>query len=160
MTFSLFSDHKAALLEVRVNLSDCLTKASISKVEIVFNGEIPMLLGCIVHDFLEARVDDVDFTGAREVLHVRGVFGDFVAHQLEDLHVLFLLILLVHAAGGNVIQVFEPLEVRAGYTSSVSEHVGNTNDTSLFKSSLSTESSGSVGALKDDLALKLIAVVL
>jgi hypothetical protein len=160
MTFSLFSDHKAALLEVRVNLSDCLPEACISKVDVVFHGVIPMILGGSVHDFLEAGVDNIDFTGASEVLHVRGVLGDLVAHQLEDLHILLLLVLFVHTAGGDVIQVFKPLEIRAGNTSSVGEHVGDTDDTSLFKSVLSAESSGSVGALKDDLALKLVAVVL
>ena len=160
MTFSLFSDHKAALLEVRVDLSNSFTQACISKVEVVFNGEIPMFLGSIAHNFVEAGVDNVDFTGAGEVLHMGGVLRDLVAHQLEDLHILLLLVLFVHTAGGDVIQVFKPLEIRAGNTSSVGEHVGHNDDTSLFKSVLRAESSRSVGALKDDLALEQVAVVL
>jgi len=91
---------------------------------------------------------------------MRRVLGYLVAHSFEELDVLFFCVLLSHTTGCDVIKVLEPLEIRAGNTSSVGEHVGDTDDTSLFKSVLSAESSGSVGALKDDLALELVAVVL
>jgi len=54
MTFSLFSNHQAALLEVRVDLSDSLTKARISKVDVVLHGVVPVFFGCRAHNFVEA----------------------------------------------------------------------------------------------------------
>jgi len=59
-----------------------------------------------------------------------------------------------------VIQVLEPLEIRAGNTASVGEHVGDDNDASLLEFFLSTEGSGSVGTLKDDLAVEEVTVIL
>jgi len=103
MTFSLFSDHQTALLEVRVDLSDSFTKARISKVDVVLHGVLPVFLGSRAHNFVEARVDNVDFSGASEVLHVGRVLGDLVAHDFEDLHILLLLIFFVLTAGGDVI---------------------------------------------------------
>jgi len=70
------------------------------------------------------------------------------------------LILFGQAAGGDVIYVLEPLEIRAGNTASVGEHVGDDNDASLLEFFLSTEGSGSVGTLKDDLAVEEVTVVL
>jgi hypothetical protein len=59
-----------------------------------------------------------------------------------------------------VVQIFEPLEVRASYTAAVCEHVGHSDDASCKQSLFSAESSGAVGTLNDDLALEVCNVVL
>jgi len=70
MRSSFFSDHKTALLEVRVNLFDSFAKASISKVDVVLYGVVPVLFSRIAHNFIESGVDNVDFTGTTELPHV------------------------------------------------------------------------------------------
>ena len=108
-----------------MDLSDGLTKASISEVEIVFNRVLPVHLGGFVHDLLQTRVDDVDFASTSQVLHVGRVLWQLVAHSLENLNVLLLGVFLGHTAWGDVVQILEPLEVGTGDTTTVGKHVGD-----------------------------------
>jgi hypothetical protein len=126
----------------------------------VFNGIVPVILGSFSHNLVEAGVDDINFAGTLEALHVGGVLGQRVAHSLKDLDVLFFLVLLGHTAGSNMVQVLEPLEVGTGDATAVGEHVGHDNDTLLLKNGLGAESSGSVGTLNNDLAVEHVSVVL
>jgi len=145
---------------VSVNLLDGAAETSISKVEVVDVGVRPILRGSVVHDFLKSRVDDINLGSTGELSHVRRVLGDNVTHHAEEFGVLLLLIFLVHAARGNMLQVLKPLEVRAGNTTSVGEHVGDNNTTLGEEDLLSHESGRSVSTFKDDLSFDLVSIVL
>jgi len=157
---ALSSDHQAALLKVLVHLLDRQREAGVSEVEVVVNGKLPVFCGSFVHNLIQTRVDDVNFARASQVLHVRGVLGDLVAHLLENLEVLLLGVFLSHAAGGNVIQVLEPLEVGAGHTTAVGKHVGHGDDITGKECLLSVEGSRAVSTLNNNLALEVITVIL
>jgi len=154
------SDHETTLLEVLVHLLDRLSEACVSEVQVVLHCVVPVLLRGLLHDLLQARVDDVDLTCASQLLHVRRSLRDLVAHRLNDLNVLLLSVLLRHSARGDVVQILQPLEVGTGDTTSVGKHVWHHDDATLFKGSLGTESGGAVCTLEDDLAVQLICVVL
>merc|ERR1712166_308298 len=146
--------------EVSVDLLDSTTETGVSERDVVDEGVGPVLLGGVVHDLLKSRIDDVDLTRARKLSHVRRVLRDNVTHHLEELLVLLLLVSLVDTAGSNVIQVLEPLEVRAGDTTPVGQHVGDNNNSLGVKNFSSHESSGTIGTFEDDFALELVGVVL
>jgi len=146
------------LFEVVVNSLNGTTEAGISEADVVDEGVRPVLGSRVVHDLLKAGVNNVDLTGSTELSHVRRVLRNDVAHHGEDLLVLSRLVSLGHAAGGNVIQVLQPFEVRAGDTTAVHEQVGAANDASLGENILSSESGGTVSTLKDSLALNLRGV--
>ena len=59
-----------------------------------------------------------------------------------------------------MLQVLEPLEVRASDTATVGEQIGGAHDAALDKDLLSSESSGAVGSLEDSLDLDLASVFL
>ena len=44
-----------------MNLADSVDEASISESEILGNGNIPILLDSVAHDFFKTRVNNVDF---------------------------------------------------------------------------------------------------
>ena len=125
------SDHKTALLEVSMNLLDSQGETSISEVKVVVNSVVPVFDGRFIHNLVEARVHNVDLASTLQVLHVRGALRDLVSHLLKNFKVLFLSIFLGHAAGSDVVQVLEPLEVGASNTTSVGKHVRHGDDTTL-----------------------------
>lgn len=141
-----------------VNSLNGTTEAGISEADVVDEGVRPVLGSRVVHDLLKAGVDNVDLTGSTEFSHVRRALGNDVAHHGEDLLVLPRLVFLGHAAGGNVSKILEPLEVGASDTTSVSEHVGDDNNTLGVENLFSHEGSGSVSSLKHNLALEIMGV--
>lgn len=92
------------------------------------------------------------------MLHVGGGLGDLVTHLLENLHVLLFSVLLGHTAGGNMVEVLEPLKVGAGDTATVGEHVGDDDDAVLGKVVLSGEGGGTVSTFDDNLGLNVFHV--
>lgn len=58
-----------------------------------------------------------------------------------------------------MVQVLEPLEVGAGNTTTVCQHVWHGDDTSLQKRLFSEESGWTVSSFHDDFALKIVTVV-
>jgi len=94
------------------------------------------------------------------VLHVGRALGNRVAHLFKNLEVLLFGVLLGHAAGGNVIQVLQPFEVRAGHTTAVCKHVGHSDNASREKCLLSSKGSWAVGTFNNNFALKVSAVLL
>jgi len=144
---------------VVVNSLNGTTEAGISEADVVDEGVRPVLGSRVVHDLLKAGVNNVDLTGSTELSHVRRVLRDDVAHHVEDLLVLPRLVFLGHAAGGDVSKILEPLEVGAGDTTSVSEHVGDDNNTLGGENLFCHEGCGSVSSLKNYLALELVGVL-
>lgn len=148
------------MLEMSVDFLDSSSEAGVSKEQVVLNSILPVFSGSSAHNLLESRVHDVDLLGAGEVLHVRRVGRNSVAHRLEKLHVLFFLVLFGHAAGGNVLEVLQPLEVGASDTSTIGKHVGDDNDTLFFKDFFSHVGGRSIGTFKNNFALKFMSVIL
>ncbi len=142
-----------------VDLVDRLAEARVSEVQVLFQRVVPVVNSGLLHDFLKAGVNDVDFSCSLEVLHVGRGLGELVTHGLKDFQILFFLIFLGHAAWRNVFQVLEPLEVRAGHTATVCQHVWNHDDAALHQSFFTHEGCGAVGALEHNLALELVRVV-
>ena len=140
------SDHDTSLHEGRVDLADGVDEASISEGEVLVDGDVPVLADGGAHDLLETRVDDVDFIGA---LKLGGLVLE--AHKLEELGLGLDLVLLGHTAWGDVIQVLEPLEVGAGDTATVDEHVWGANDALAEEDLLSGVGGRAVGTLEDGL---------
>jgi len=138
---------------------DGTTETGISEGEVIDESMRPVLGSRIVHDFLEARVDEVNLVCTAELSHVRGVGRDRVAHHAEEFFILLGLISLCHATGSDMRKVLEPLEVRARNTTSVSKHVGNNDHTLGIENFLSHEGSGTVCAFKDDITVEKIGVV-
>jgi len=145
---------------VSVDLFDGAAEAGISEREVIDVGVRPVLRGSVVHDFLESRIDDINLRGTTELSHVRGVNRDNVTHHVEESLVLLLLILLGHASRGNVLKVLQPFKVGAGYTSTVSKHVRNNNNSFSVKHLFSHEGSRAVSTFEDDLTVKEVGVVL
>ena len=58
-----------------------------------------------------------------------------------------------------MIQILEPLKVRAGHTSTVGEHVGNNNNSFSVENLFSHEGGRTVSSFENNLALEFISVV-
>lgn len=142
-----------------VDLLNGTAETGISERHVVDEGVGPVLLGSVVHDFFKSRVDNVDLRSTGKLSHVRGRSRDGVAHHLEERLVLLLLVLLSNTARSNVIQILEPLKVRAGHTSTVGEHVGNNNNSFSVENLFGHEGSRTVSSFENNLALEFISVV-
>jgi hypothetical protein len=94
------------------------------------------------------------------MLHVGRALRDLVSHLFKNLEVLLFSVLLGHTAGGNVIQVLEPLEVRAGDAATVGKHVRHGDDASLKERLFGGKGGGAVSTLNYDFALKVVTVLL
>jgi len=149
------SDHEATLLEVGVDLLNGATEASISERKVVDEGMGPVLSSGIVHDLFKARVDDVDLISTLEL-----VSFSIVAHNLEELGLRLLFVLLGHLSGSDVIEILQPFEVGAGDTTTVDEHIGGDNDSTLEERVLSGVSGGTVGTFEDGLAVERVNITL
>lgn len=142
-----------------VDLLNSTTKASISEGKVVDVSVGPVFLSGVVHDFFKSGIDNVDLRGARKLSHVRRVGGNGVTHHLQESLVLLFLVLLGHATGSDMGQVLQPLEVRAGNTTSIGEHVGNDNNSLGIENFLSHEGSRTVSSFQDNLALESVSVL-
>jgi hypothetical protein len=143
-----------------VDFLDRSTEAGVSKEQVVLNSILPVFSGSSAHNLLESRVYDVDLLGTGEVLHVRRVCRNSVAHSLEKLHILFFLVLFGHAAGSDVFEVLQPFEVGASDTTTVCKHIGDDNDTLFLKDFFGHVGGRSIGTFKNNFALKIVSVVL
>ena len=148
------SDHHAGLHSASVDLLDGVDETSVSEGEVLVDSELPVLLNSVLHDLLKTRVDDVKFgsTLSRYLIFLE-------AHHLEELLLRFLLILLGHATGSDVIDVLKPFEVGAGDTTAVHEHVWSSDDTSALEDLLGGVGGGTVGSLEDGLNLNQFSIV-
>lgn len=142
-----------------VDLFNGTTEASISEGKVVDVGVRPVFICGVVHDLFKSGIDDVDLRGTRQLSHVRGLSRNSVAHHVEELLVLLLLILLGHTAGSDMGQVLQPLEVRASHTTSVGEHVRDNNNTFSIENFFSHEGGRTVSSFQDNLALEFVSVV-
>ena len=133
---------------------NCVHEASISEAQVLFEGELPVLLHGRAHDFVEAGVDDVQFGGTLDFFAILSL----VAHDLKETHLRLLLVLLGHLAGRDVFKVLEPLEIGAGDTATIDQKIGSANDTLLDKDLLGSEGSGTVSTLENGLDLDLVGV--
>ena len=136
-----------------MDLADGVNEAGISVGEVLLNGNIPVLLDGGAHDLFETGVDDVDFIGT---LNLTGLVSE--THELEESLLRLLLVLLGHTAWGDVIEVLEPLEVRAGDTTAVDKHVWGGDDSSADEDLLGGVGGGAVGTFEDGLDLDVLSV--
>lgn len=150
MSFS--SDHEASLFVRAVHFVDGVNEARISEGEVLLNGKLPVVFDSLAHDFFKTGVDDIDLAGTLEVR-----IG-FESHDFEELLLGSLFVLLGHLAWGDVIQVLEPLEVRAGDTTTVDQHVWGSNDSSPEEDLLGLVGSWAIGTFEDSLHLDLLSV--
>ncbi len=138
-----------------MNLANSVDEASVSEREVLLDSEFPVLFAGRGHDFLESRVDDIDLISTLEL--VRLVLE---AHKFEELGLRFDLIFLGHTAWGDVIEVLEPFEVRAGDTTSVDKHVRSAYNSSALEDLFSCVGSGAIGTFEDSLNHDGISVTL
>ena len=131
-----------------VDLHHGVDKTSISEVEIVINGVLPVLVDGGGHGLIEGGVYDVNLVGTFDlVVHV------LVSHKLEKLDLRVLIELLGHLTWGDVVDVLEPLEVRAGDTTTVDEKIWGDDDTLFDENLFGSVGSWTVGSLEDSLDL-------
>jgi len=81
-----------------------------------------------------------------------------MACNLEEMSISLDLILLGQTARSDVIEILKPLEVRAGDTTAVYEHVWSTDDSTAQEDLLSCISCRSIGAFEDSLALNVLSI--
>ena len=148
------SDHHTSLHSASVDLLDGVDETGISEGEVLVNSELPVFLNSVLHDLLKTRVDNVKFGST---LSSNLIFIE--AHHLEELLLRFLLILLGHATGSDVIDVLEPFEVGAGDTTAVHEHVWSSDDTSALEDLLGGVGGGTVGSFEDGLNLNQFSII-
>ena len=151
----LNSDHDTSLLDTAVDLLDRVDEAGVPERHVALNCDLPVLAAGGSHDLLETRVDDIDLIGTLELINLV-----LEAHKLKEASLRLDLILLGQTAGSYVIEVLEPLEVRAGDTTTVDKHVRGTDNTTTLEDYLGGVGSGAVGALEDSLDLDEISVAL
>jgi len=147
------SDHDTVLLVGLVYFGDGVDEAGVSETQVFLNRILPVFFHSSAHDFFKSRVHDINFVGTLEV-----VLQIIVSHHFEKPLLRLLLVFLCHFSGGDMLDVFEPLEVRAGDTTAVDEHVGGDNDASLGQDLFSGEGRGPVGSLEYGLNLDVSSV--
>ena len=147
------SDHDTGLHEGGVDLADGVDEAGISVGEVSLYSDFPVLANGRGHDFFQTRVDNVDFIST---FNLTGL--GFESHELEELGLGLLLIFLGKTAWGNVVQVLEPLEVRAGDTTAIDKHVWGGDDSSADENLLGGVGRRSVGTLEDGIDLDVLSV--
>lgn len=97
-------------------------EAGVSEVQILGHGEVPVVTNGLRHYLVEGTVHDVDFFGSFDVKVICAV-----AYEIQEFDCALLLILLRHLAMRNVLQILEPLEVRAGDATTVCQQVRGNN---------------------------------
>lgn len=150
---SKHSDHDTGLHEGLMDLADGVDEAGIAEGEVLLDGHVPVLASSGGHDFFKTRVDDIDLIGT---LKIDSLISE--AHKLEELGLRLDLVLLGHAAGGDVIEVLQPFEVGAGDTTTVDEHVRGSDDSSADEHLLGGVSGGTVSTFEDGLDLDELSV--
>ena len=93
-------------------------EAGISEVQILGHGKVPIVTNSLGHYLIECTVHNIDFLGSLDVEIISAV-----TYEIQEFDCALLLILLSHLAMGNVLQILEPLEVRAGDTTAVGQQV-------------------------------------
>ena len=143
---ALCSDHDTGLHEGLMDLSDSIDEAGISVGKVSIDSDGPVLTDGGGHDLLKTRVDDVDLIGTLDLVSL-----GLKTHKLEELDLRLLLVLLGQPSWGDVIEVLQPLEVGAGDTTTVDEHVWGGNNSSAGEDLLGGVGGGAVGTFEDGL---------
>lgn len=110
------------------------------------------------HNLVQATVHDGSLVCS---LHVE--FVDLFTREAEDFEQArhrFLLVLLGHATGRNVINVLQPFEVGAGHTAAVHQKIRSNDNAASSQDLLCTERRRPVSTLKNHLALETAGVFL
>ena len=136
-----------------MDFADGVDEAGISVGEVSLYSDFPVLANGRGHDFFQTRVDNVDFIST---FNLTGL--GFESHEFEELCLGLLLVFLGKTAWGNVVQVLEPLEVRAGDTTAIDKHVWGGDDSSADENLLGGVGRRSVGTLEDGLDLDVLSV--
>lgn len=142
-----------------MDLADAADVGRCSQVYLPAQRDVDHFFGSLGHDFLDACVDDVFLGCALEELFLVDVEASgFVDHVQEVVLGLFLPF-SGHAAGADVLQVLEPLEVTNRHSSSVAQDIGQELDSLGQADLLPFNCGGPVGCLNDNLALKPMGVI-
>ena len=152
-SFILLSDHDTGLHHAAVNLLDSIHEARVSERQVALKSDLPVLLTGGGHDLLESRVDDVDFISTLKLANLV-----LVSSNLEEMGISLNLILLRQTARSDVIEILKPLEVRAGNTTAVNEHVWRADDASAEEDLLSCIGGGAIGTFEDGLDLHVLSI--
>jgi len=136
-----------------VDLIDSIDEAGVTQGDFPFASDLPVLSDGGGHDFLKARVNDVDLVGTLELVLLVSK-----AHDVKKATLRLHLVSLGHAARSDVVEVLEPLEVGAGDTTAIDKHVGSALDSSALEDLLGGEGGRAVGTLEDGFDLDLLSV--
>jgi len=147
------SNHDTSLPNRLVNLADGVDEAGVSVGEVSLDSDVPVFTDGAGHDLLKSRVDDVDLIGTFNLVRL-----GLKTHKLEELDLGLLLVLLGHTSWGDVIEVLEPFEVRAGDTTTVDKHVWGGDNSSAGEDLLGGVGCGAVGTFEDGLDLDVFGV--
>ena len=82
------------------------------------------------------------------------------AHEVKEACLRFNRVSLGQTARSNVVEILEPLEVGAGDTTSIDEHVRSALDSSALEDFLGCKGSWAVSTLKYGLHLDLLSVAI
>ena len=148
-----FSNHNARLFVVAVDFVNGVNETGVSEGEVLAHCVVPVLFNSRAHDLLETRVDDVKLFGTLQSSDV------LRAHKFEQPLLGFLFVLLCHSSWGHVLQVLQPLEVRAGDTTAVHKHVWGGDDASLKEDLLGLVGSWTISTFEDRLNLDFFGVL-
>ena len=147
------SDHDTGLHDRSVDLADGVDEASISESEVLLDSDIPVLLDSGAHDFFEAGVDNFDLIGTFDL---RSLLSE--SHEFKKSGLGFLLIFLGHTSWGDVVEILEPLEVGAGNTPTIDEHVWGADNTSSGENLFGSVGGWSIGSLENGLDLDKVSI--
>ena len=136
-----------------INFVDGVNEAGVSEREVLAHCVVPVLFNSRTHDLLETRVDDVELFGTFQSSDI------LYAHKLEQPLLGFLFVFLCHSSWGHVLQVLQPLEVRAGDTTAVHKHVWSGDDAPLNEDLLGLVGSRTIGTFEDRLNLDFFGVL-
>ena len=131
-----------------MDFADGVDEASISESEVLLYCHVPVLVGRRDHDFFETGVDNIDLVGTCDI-----VCSEFDSHELEKFGLRFLLVLLGKSSWGDVVEVLQPFEVRAGDTTSVDKHVWSSDNAFLDEDLFGLVGGWSISSFKDCLDL-------
>lgn len=131
-----------------IYLIHSVDEAGVPKIESSILSKSPIILNGCGHNFVEGRVDNINFIGTLDILIDVGV-----THQVKQLNLTLLVKLLGHLTWRYVINILEPLEVGACHTTSICKKIWRDLDASFDEDLFTGEGCWTVGSLKHSLAL-------
>ena len=138
-----------------IDLVDCVDEASVSKVQILIYGVCPVIFHCLCHYLVKSGVHNIYFIRTLNVCIKLSV-----SHKVQKLNLRLLIEFLCHFSWRHMVDVLQPLEVGAGYTTSVDQEVWGHYDSLGVENLFASECGWAVGSLENSFTFQSICVTL